>query len=180
MTNGSAESALAKCQQRPSTPRLCSSQVWLGGKGAVCVLSGLRHSFFSESGNGVTGALGGFGGGGQKEGLEGYCRPRFTHTLLPGEAEPSATRHPVEQKSKHPVPTTTPFKFPVPGTSGAKASIPGSPWVLAGSCILWYLCVLFGTLTLMAAITNHELQYTDKETEVQLRLRICPKLPLLP
>lgn len=37
---------LAKCQQRPSTPLLCSSQVWLGDKGAVCMLAGFGHSGF--------------------------------------------------------------------------------------------------------------------------------------
>lgn len=77
------KSALAKCQQQPSTPSLCSSQVWLGDKGAICVLSGLRHSQAMVPQRA--------GGGGQKEGLEGYCWPKFTHTLLPGEAEPSAT-----------------------------------------------------------------------------------------
>jgi hypothetical protein len=46
MTNGPTESALAKCQQLPSTPCLCSSQVWLGDKGAVCVLAGLGPSGF--------------------------------------------------------------------------------------------------------------------------------------
>lgn len=67
-------------------------QSGVGGRqrGRLCAV-GTRTQWLYESGNGVPGALGGAGSGGQKEGLEGYLLPRFTHTLPPGEAVPSVT-----------------------------------------------------------------------------------------
>lgn len=97
------KSALAKCQQHPSTPSLCSNQVWLGDKGAICVLSGLRHSRFLSQAMVSQEPSEGLGAVDRKKAWRGTAGQSSLTPCYQERQSHLLHRHPVEQKSKHPV-----------------------------------------------------------------------------